>query len=296
MGEAFTGVPDRKLRQFAAEARSLGAADLGRMVDSKRLALMAALLRSQVVRALDDAAEMFVRLTTRMHNRAREALEEHRARHAAETDALVALLRETVLACQDRDGGPNNRLAAVEGLLLPEADAILARCEAHAAFAGNNYLPLLRRFYGGQRAAFLRFLAHAAPVSTSQERATEQAIAFLLAHRRDRQPKLRVTGEAAPADGSGPRQPLDLSFIGEKWWPLLTGRTTREPAPAEIDRRYFEICLFTQVVNELKSGDLCIPGSEEYGEGADDVTVTCSHDRGHMKLAGLAATTQGILI
>jgi hypothetical protein len=42
--EAFAGVPDRKLRQFAAE--------------------------------------MFVRLTTRMHNRAREALEEHRARHA----------------------------------------------------------------------------------------------------------------------------------------------------------------------------------------------------------------------
>ncbi len=54
--------------------------------------------------------------------------------------------------------------------------------------------------------------------------------------------------------------------MGEKWWPLLTGRIAREPAPAEVDRRYFEICLFTQVVNELKSGDLYIPGSEEYGD------------------------------
>src|ERR1700710_321102 len=51
---------------------------------------MATLLRSRVARALDDAAEMFVRLTTRMHNRAREALDEHRARQAAETDALFA--------------------------------------------------------------------------------------------------------------------------------------------------------------------------------------------------------------
>jgi hypothetical protein len=121
---------------------------------------------------------------------------------------LVALLRETVLACQDRDASPDNRLAAVEGLLLPEADAILARCEAHAAVAGNNSLPLLRRFYGGQRAAFLRFLAHAAPVSTSQDRATEQAIAFLLAHRKDRRPKLQVTGKAMPglcADNSTDR-------------------------------------------------------------------------------------------
>jgi TnpA family transposase len=287
--EAFAGVPDRKLRQFAAEARSLGAADLGRMVESKRLALMAALLRSQVAHALDDAAEMFVRLTTRMHNRAREALEEHRARHAVETDALVALLRETVLVCQDRDTSPDNRLAAVEGLLMPEADAILAKCEAHAAFAGNNYLPLLRRFYGGQRAAFLRFLAYAAPISTSQDRATEQAIAFLLAHCRNRRPKLRVTGEVAQADG-GPRQPLDLSFVGEKWWSLLTGRTTREPAPAEIDRRYFEICLFTQVVNELKSGDLYIPGSEEYGDYRDQLVSWKEYDRdiaGYAEQAGV---------
>jgi hypothetical protein len=30
---------------------------------------------------------MLVRLTTRMHNRPREALEEHRIQHVAETDA-----------------------------------------------------------------------------------------------------------------------------------------------------------------------------------------------------------------
>ena len=263
---AFAGVPDRKLRQFAAEARSLGAADLGRMVESKRLALMAALLRGQVAQALDDAAEMFVRLMTRMHNQAKEALDDYRDEHAAETDALVALLRETVLACQDQEAERDARLTAVEGLLLPDADAILAKCEAHAAFAGNNYLPLLARFYGGQRAAFLRFLAHAAPVSTSQDRSTEQAVAFLLAHRASRRAKLRPFVEVQDTDGATARRALDLSWVGEKWWPLLTGRTTQDPTPAEVDRRYFEICLFTQVVNELKSGDLCIPGSEEYGD------------------------------
>lgn len=264
--DAFAGVPDQKLRQFAAEARSLGAADLGRMVASKRFALMASMFRHQVAQALDDAASMFVRLTTRMHNRAKEALEEQRARHAAETDALVALLRATVLACQDRDGSREARLAAVEGLLLPDADAILAQCEAHAALAGNNHLPLLTRFYGGQRAAFLRFLAHVAPVSTSQDHAVEDAIAFLLAHHTQRRPKLRIMVEAPRANGGTALQPLDLSFVGEKWWPLLTGRVGREPMPVEVDRRHFEICLFTQVVNELKSGDLCIPGSEEYSD------------------------------
>jgi len=290
--EVFTGIPDRKLRHFAVEARALNAAVLSHVTESKRMTLMATLLRSQVAQALDDAAEMFVRLTTRMHNRAKEALDEYRARHAAETDALVALLRETVLACQDEAAERDTRLTAVEHLLLPDADAILAKCEAHAAFAGNNYLPLLTRFYGGQRAAFLRFLAHAAPVPTSQDRATEQAIAFLLAHRTDRKAKLRATTETPAANDTTVQRPLDLSWVGEKWWPLLTGRTARDPAPAEVDRRYFEICLFTQVVNELKPGDLCIPGSEEFGDYRDQLVSWEEYERdiaGYAEQAGVPA-------
>ncbi len=290
--EVFAGIPDRKLRHFAAEARALNAAALSHVTASKRAALMATLLRSQVARALDDVAEMFVRLTTRMHNRAREALDEHRARQAAEMDTLVALLRQTVLACQDQEAKPDARLSAVEDLLLPDADAILAKCEAHAAFVGNNYLPLLARFYGVQRASFLRFLAHVAPVSTSQDRATEQAIGFLMAHRTDRRAKLRVVVETAQPDGTIAHVPLDLSWISEKWWPLLTGRTAREPAPAEVDRRYFEICLFTQVVNELKSGDLCIPGSEEYGDYRDQLVSWEEYNRdvaGYAEQAGIPA-------
>ena len=79
--------------------------------------------------------------------------------------------------------------------------------------------------------------------------------------------------------------PLDLSWVGEKWWPLLTGRTARDPAPAEVDRRHFEICLFTQVVNELKSGDLCIPGSKEYGDYRDQLV---SWDEYNSAVAGYA--------
>lgn len=290
--EVFAGIPDRKLQHFAAEAKSLNAAALSHVTPSRRLVIMAALLRRQVARGLDDAAEMFVRLTTRMHNRAKQALDEHRTRHAEETDALVALLRETVLACQDQDVDRDARLTAVEGLLLPDAETVLAQCEAHAAFAGNNYLPLLTRFYKGQRAAFLRFLAHAAPVSTSQDRAVEQAIAFLLAHHAHRRPKLQVACEEH-VDGQATLRPLlDLSFVGEKWWPLLTERTAREPAPVEVDRRHFEVCLFTQVVNDLKSGDLCIPGSDEYGDYRDQLITWEEYQRdieGYAEQAGVPA-------
>ena len=197
-----------------------------------------------------------------------------------------------MLACQDQETGRDARLTAVEDLLLPDADAILAKCEAHAAFAGNNYLPLLARYYGGQRAAFLRFLGHAAPVSTSQDRSTEEAIAFLLAQRASRRAKLRTMVDVVRPDGTTARRPLDLSWVGEKWWPLLTGHAAREPAPVEVDRRHFEICLFTQVVNELKSGDLCIPGSEEYGDYRDQLVSWDEYGRdvaGYAEQAGVPA-------
>jgi TnpA family transposase len=282
--EALAGIPDQKLRQFAAEARSLNAADLQRTTEAKRLTLVAALLRGRAAAALDEAAEMFVRLTARMHNRAEEALDEHLRRHAGETDVLIALLRETVVAAKGA-GDPAARLAALDALLLPDADGVIERCEAHAALAGGNPLPLLGRFYKGQRAAFIRFLEHAKPVSTSQDRSVEGAIAFLLDHRTHRHPRLAVVREAGRGGKCVAHSLVNLSFVPERWWPLVTGQKGHDPAPREVDRRYFELCLFTQVVNELKSGDLCLPGSGDYGDYRDQLV---SWDEYHRDVAAYA--------
>lgn len=56
---------------------------------------------------------------------------------------------------------------------------------------------------------------------------------------------------------------LNLSFVGDAWWSLVTGLKIRT-APASIDRRLFEICVVIQVANDLKSGDLCIPESDKF--------------------------------
>jgi hypothetical protein len=107
----------------------------------------------------------------------------------------------------------------------------------------------------------------------------------MLAHGTGRRARLGAFIEVKEANGDTTCRPLDLSWVGEKWWPLLTGRTSRDPAPTEVDRRYFEICLFTQVVNELKSGDLCIPGSEEYGDYRNQLV---SWDEYRRDIAGYA--------
>lgn len=280
----FASLPAGKVRSFATEARSLTANVLTEMVETKRLTLMAALLQSQIARTFDDLAEMFIRQVQRTHARAKEALAAQQLQQYEHTEALVALLRDTVLACR-AEGPPEQRLAAVEALLLPDADAILERCAAHAATAEHGHLPFLARFARGQRRMFLRFLAAVPLVATSQDRSLEPAITFVLAHRDQHQPTLRTAG-------------VDLSFVPASWWPLVAGGKARDPAPPTVDRRFFELCLFTQVMMELKSGDLCIPGSETYGDYRDQLVPWNTYERdiaAYTEQAGLPASPTAIV-
>jgi hypothetical protein len=92
--DAFQGIPDVKVKvkQFAAEARSLDVASINDLTEAERLTLAAALVLAQIGRALDDGADMLVRLVQRLHNQAYDALLGHQAEHVERTDGLVAKL------------------------------------------------------------------------------------------------------------------------------------------------------------------------------------------------------------
>jgi hypothetical protein len=68
------------------------------LTETKRLTLSAALVFAQTGRALDDCADMFVRLVQRLHNQARKALLESQDEHVERTDCLVATLHGVTTA------------------------------------------------------------------------------------------------------------------------------------------------------------------------------------------------------
>ena len=72
--EVFADIPDIKVKQFAAEARSLDLGSIHECADPKRVTLTAALMVVQLARALDDVADMFIRLVQKLHNHAYAAL------------------------------------------------------------------------------------------------------------------------------------------------------------------------------------------------------------------------------
>lgn len=141
-------------------------------------------------------------------------------------------------------------LEEIQGILQPQGgvEQLLDECEAVNAYKGNNYLPLLWRFYKSHRSTFFRVMNALNLASTSSDERLVRAVEFLLqnAHRR---------GEWLPAE-------VDLSWVSEAWRKLVFASYQEQ----KMKRRHFEVCIFSYLAAELKSGDICVLGSESYGD------------------------------
>ena len=85
----------------------------------------------------------------------------------------------------------------------------------------------------------------------------------MMARKGSRHERLSLILEEHEAPSESARR-LDISWIQGRWWPLVTGTKDENAAVDSVDRRYFELCLFTQVMNDLKSGDLSVGGSDQW--------------------------------
>jgi hypothetical protein len=62
--------------------------------------------------------------------------------------------------------------------------------------------------------------------------------------------------------------------------PVVTGHKNPNALFDKVHRRNLELCIFTQVMNELKSGDLCIPLSDKYRDYRDQLISWAEYDEG----------------
>lgn len=253
---ALVGLPPAKITHFAAEAAVMDAARMRLLESRKRYTLMVCLVAVQAAKALDDVAEMLIKRMLTIHQKAKEALEAYRERHQSRTDALILTLHDIVLAYRG-EGSIEQRFHAIDALLGSRSQQVLADCEAHTAYAGNNYLPFLWNSYKSHRATLFRILKLIRFRSTSQDTSVEEALRFLLTKETSRVEWLPVA-RLIPS--------LDLSWIPDTWWRLVTGLRQLNQIPERINRRYFEMCVFSHLVGELKSGDLAIEGSDRFAD------------------------------
>lgn len=253
-------IPAIKVKHFAEEAQSLDANQMRELRPDKRCCLAASLITKKYSQTLDDLADIFIKRMQKMHHKAKEALSDYRKAIQDKVDTLVLTLRDmTVAFIGEDEKDAQKRLDAINQVVGDQGQEIVDECDAYLAYTGGNYFPFLLQFYRGHRATLFRFLDTVPLHSSTQDQTLEAAIRFVKAHRNSRKPLLSNLDPQTD-------KPLNLKWIPKKWWSLVTNQQERSPTPETLDRRNFELCVFSHILLELKSGDLYIEGSLEYGD------------------------------
>ncbi|MFB0482358.1 Tn3 family transposase [Xanthomonas euvesicatoria] len=247
----LAGIPEVKLKHFAAEARALDASELRKFRPARRYAVLVCLIHRARVQTRDDLAEMFIKRMGNIHNRGREELERLRARYREKTETIVATMSDVVRVLDHHRGDTEagreiRRLVNAHG----GVQTLQADCNAIAAHSGDNHLPLLWPFYKSHRSTILRMVRRLDLASTTEDRSLIDAIELILTQERTRSDWLD--------------EAVDLAFTTQLWRKTIVHRTER--GEERIHRRLFEVCVFSSLANELKSGDVAVRGSETYAD------------------------------
>lgn len=274
-------VPPGKISHFAGEARVTDVADLRKVLDEdKRLTLIASLLHTVRTGVRDDVVTMFCKRMAAIHKKGRDQLETLRGIHRAESERLLGVFGDVLDGVREALGPeqqPGHTSDAVgqevvaerAGRLVLKAleqaggpEALAAAHEAVSAHHGNNYLPLLEAHY---RSALFTLVESIELESTNADRSVLDAVEYLHAQRGARGAFVpeQVSAERTGPDGAPVTVWLSVdvdAFASAMWRKIL-----KDPdRPGMLVRRHLEVCVFSYLAAELRSGDIAVAGSDSY--------------------------------
>lgn len=254
-GRLTAGIRGAKIGLLAEEARSFHASDFSDFLPPKRFALLVCLIHQATISTRDEIVEMFIKRMSKLTTKAKEELERLRKEDRATTERLIDIFTEvlqTNTETQDvAEAGTQIRK------VLDDAGGtaqLLEQCEQVSAHHGDRYQPLVWRFYSSHRKALFRVIKTLDLSSTTSDQGLIEAMNFLIAHEHDTKKYLEAT--------------LDLSFASAKWQRTVLVRRKRKSWHI---RQHLETCVFSYIAEELKAGDLCVAGSEQFADYRDQL-------------------------
>ena len=273
-------IPAQKIGHFAGEARALVASDLRRTGEEKQLTLLICLLHETRATVRDQVAEMFCKRMATIHKKGRERLEELRETHRVESERLLVVLGDVLAAAHDAaeetsGGADTERLATATGSAVLDVlaagggiDRLRDSHEAVSAHHGNNYLPVLEGFYRSHRPALFTLLDGVELLATTAETSVLDAVAFLKANRARIGEHMSDAVTTTNPDGTQTVLHCDLDAFASQAWRSIVREKNH---PGKLVRRHLEVCVFSYLASELRSGDIAVVGADSYANLHDQL-------------------------
>lgn len=245
-----------KRDQMVLEARALDLAEMRVMKPMKRYTLAVLLIQTQLQRAMDDIADIFIKSVRNMHNVAEDRLRQYHVQQAEQVERLIGRFRD-VLTVFSEDGTSDERVNRVETLLDNDLDGWLGACDEHMAYAGNNYFPFMLNSYTAKRSLLFKCLEALDLRSSSQDGSLLRAIAQVRKYRSSHREQIAVADSGIAIE--------DHDWMADKWR-VLVFAPRPDTEPTAYHRKYYELAVFSEVMIALKSGDLYVEHSGDYDD------------------------------
>ena len=240
-----------KVKHFAALAKAMDISELREVKRPKRRTLLLCLLYIAQTKAKDHLIEMFLKRMAKIHQRGKDKLVELREKHRATTELLLGVLGE-ILSVTEEQTDQTVLGEQVKSLIetYGGVEFLRSECEAVAAYNSDNYLPLLWQFYRSHRSTLFRLVDSLEIRSTTQDQSLIEAVKFLLENQHRR-------GQWLP-------NIISLDFANDLWREQVLFR--KGNGTEVLVRRQLEVCVFSCLATELKSGDACVLGSGNFAD------------------------------
>ena len=243
-------IPATKVKSFAALARTLDISEFNDFRLQKRRTLLLCLLYQAQVKTRDHMVEMFLKRIKKIHNNAKTKLEYLREKYLNQTQTMLEMFGE-ILIFSDKSPSHSQLGKQVQDLLDSNGGTplLLEQYSEIASVNTKDYFSLLWSFYSPYRKALFDLVRSLEICSTSNEQSVIEAVKFVLDNQHRKSKFLKAN--------------LDLGFISDQWRKLVVVEVDGEEL---LVRRQLEICIFSYLAKELKTGDACVVGSENYAD------------------------------
>lgn len=155
-------IASAKIKHFASEARVLDAGSVKKMNIAKRLTVLLCLIYESQIDTRDNLVEMFLKRMGTIHKKAQDKLEQIKQQNQDTSDRLLSTFTEVlqVFSDEEKPPQPEELLQSVQATLTAAGgvEKLLNQCEEITAYKGNNYYPLMWKFYSSHRSVFFRLI------------------------------------------------------------------------------------------------------------------------------------------
>lgn len=242
--------PNRR-RQLADEVRRRTSQSVQRMRPERRLPALLVFCHDRAARLADELVDLADQAIGRMHSRSSNALDEMKQANAqAANDKVLLFIRLARLVLDESIAPEALRAAILAAIPAERLSAAVEEAEPLARPADDNYFDLMAHRYPQLRSWAPDWLR---TLDLRAGQGGEELVEAVEVLRELNRTGRRVLPEGAP-----------VGFVPRPWRPYVNVG----PPGAKLDRRYWELCLFSQLRQALRSGDVWVAGSRRHADPA----------------------------